>query len=276
MPPSREQQTIPQVVDIDGQQLLTSIDPESRTHYIDCHRCGDSIALTVTGHPRNFYNHINGKVCRKNLSRSRNRHSSTFHRDRDVHWQTSSSASPISNAVSGIISSFSNLHASSPNPTPAPEMLDSRVLCPHASHSASVPSILIPKLSLCPGAEIVWVPGSIWSTYPYHQHLIHAIGWTPASFDKTKNKIYLRSDKCAGELSEFDLSPCVECRVIPYSSRFKDFMQRAQEAMEHTPWGYLTSEQLQGLAKRLVYDLNKLRTKVSRLLLWVKHNNVYD
>ena len=172
-------------------------------------------------------------------------------------------------SVSGITSSFSNLHASSPNPTPAPEMLDSRVLRPqaHASHAASVPSIQISKLELCPGVEIVWAPGSIWSTYPYHQHLIYTIGWTPASFNKTENKIYLRSDKCLGELSEFDLSPCVECRIIPYSSCFKDFSQRAKEAMdsEHTPWDYLTSEQLQGLAKRLVCDLKKLRTKVSRL-----------
>jgi hypothetical protein len=278
MPPPRERRTTPLVVDIDGQQLSTSIDPDSGTHYIDCHRCGDSITLTVTGHLRNFYNHINGTVCKKNLSKdgvhNTGSRSSAFHLQTSSSSSVSPSESPIS-SVSGIISSFSNLHASSPHgphPTPVPEILDSRVLRPHASASAShasaasIPSIQIPKLELCPGVEISWAPGSIWSTYPYHQHLIHTIGWTPASFNKTENKIYLRSDKCAGELSEFDLSPCMECRIIPYSSRFEDFMQRAKEAMKHTPWDYLTSEQLQGLAKRLVCNLKKLRTQVSRLL----------
>jgi hypothetical protein len=249
MPSPHEWRTTPLVIDVDGLQVSTSIDAESGTHYIDCHRCGDSITLTVTGHPRNFYNHINGNVCKRNLSRNHNNpsQSSTFH---------------VQTSVSGIISSFSNLHASSPNPTPAPEMLDSRMLRSHASHVAtppSVPSIQIPKLALCPGAEIVWAPGSIWSTYPYHQHLIHTIGWTPASFNKTKDKLFLCSDKCAGELSEFDFSPCVECRMIPYSSRFKDFMHRAEEAMEYTPWNYLTFEQLQCLAKRLVCDLKKIK-----------------
>ena len=276
MPSPHERRTTPLIIDIDGLQLSTSIDAESGTHYIDCHRCGDSITLTVTGHPRNFINHINGKVCKRNLTRRHNNmsQSSTFH------VQTSSlpvghhSAAPVSpvDSVSGIISSFSNLHASSSHLTPAPKMLNSGMLHPHVSHAEtpqSVPSIQIPKLDPCPGAEIMWDPGSIWSTYPYHQHLIHTMGWTPVSFNKTENKIYLRSDKCAGDLSEFDFSPCMECRMIPYSSRFKSFMKRAQEAMENTPWDYLTSEQLQRLAKRLVCDLQKLQIKVSKFL-WFK------
>ena len=76
MPPPREWCTTPLIVDIDGQQLSTTIDPDSGTHYIDCHRCGDSITLTITGHPCNFYNHINGNVCKKNLSRGQNRQTS--------------------------------------------------------------------------------------------------------------------------------------------------------------------------------------------------------
>ena len=272
MPSPRERRTTPLVINIDGLQLSTSIDAESGTHYIDCHRCGDSITLTVTGHPRNFYNHINGNVCKRNVSRDHDNlsQSSNFHvlQTSSPGHYSGAPASPV-DGVSGIISSFSNLHASSPNPAPAPKMIYSRVSHPNASHAAmppSVPSIQLPKLEPCPGAEIVWDPGSIWSTYPYHQHLIHTIGWTPTSFNKTENKIYLRSDKCAGELSEFDFSPCVECRMIPYSSRFKDFVQRAQEAMEYTPWDYLTSEQLQCLAKRLVCELKKLQYKVSRFL----------
>ena len=65
MPPPRERRTTPLVIDIDGRQLSTSIDEDSGTHYINCHRCGDSITLTITGHPRNFYNH-NGNVCKRN------------------------------------------------------------------------------------------------------------------------------------------------------------------------------------------------------------------
>ena len=113
---------------------------DSGTHYINCHRCGDSITLTITGHPRNFYNHINGNVCKRNsnLLRGNNPSQSSesiFHIQTSSHSESGyNNASPISN-ISGIISSFSNLHASSPNPTPAPEMLDSRVLRPQ-SHAA--------------------------------------------------------------------------------------------------------------------------------------------
>ena len=138
MPPPRERRTTPLVIDIDGRQLSTSIDADSGTHYINCHRCGDSITLTITGHPRNFYNHINGNVCKRNSNLLRDNNpsqssESIFHIQTSSHSESGyNNASPISN-ISGIISSFSNLHASSPNPTPAPEMLDSRVLRPQCN-----------------------------------------------------------------------------------------------------------------------------------------------
>ena len=48
----------------------------------------------------------------------------------------------------------------------------------------------LPKIP-CPRIAIAWHPGSIWETYPYHQHEIQAVGWRPVAFGKENNEIFL-------------------------------------------------------------------------------------
>ena len=47
----------------------------------------------------------------------------------------------------------------------------------------SGPSNQLSKIP-CPGLAIAWHPGSIWETYPYHQHEIRAVGWRPVAFGR--------------------------------------------------------------------------------------------
>ena len=77
----------------------------------------------------------------------------------------------------------------------------------------------------CPGVAIAWHPGSIWETYPYHQHEIQAVGWRPVAFGNENNKIFLRSDRCFGFILDIDEPPCKECWQIEYSNKFQEFVR---------------------------------------------------
>lgn len=95
----------------------------------------------------------------------------------------------------------------------------------------------------CPGLAIQWRPGSIWGTYPYRQHEIYAVGWTPVSFGAENDEIFLHSDRCSLKILETDEPPCIQCRLLEYSSKFREFMERATMAKPHTPWELLTMAQ---------------------------------
>ena len=51
--------------------------------------------------------------------------------------------------------------------------------------------------------------------------------------------------------------------MVEHSVEFKSFISRATDAKEHTPWNYLTGEQLLGLLKKMAGQINFLRTKVN-------------
>lgn len=114
----------------------------------------------------------------------------------------------------------------------------------------------------CPGLSLQWLPGSVWETYPYHQHEIAAIGWRPVSFGKEDNEIFLRSDDCHGKILSTDEPPCKECRILEYSSRLRVFMDCANEAKPHTPWELLTLAQTRALLQKMATKIQDLRTKV--------------
>jgi hypothetical protein len=133
---------------------------------------------------------------------------------------------------------------------------------PHAGHFP-IPTIHVSRRTrICPGVGISWLPGSVWESYPYHQHAMRAVGWMPIGFDPKENKIFIRSDSCANQLFENDEVPCTRCLLVEHSPEFRRFISRATEAKEHTPWNYLTSEQLLGLLKKMAGQLKILRIKV--------------
>ena len=114
----------------------------------------------------------------------------------------------------------------------------------------------------CPGLAILWTPGSIWETYPYHQHEIWAVGWQPVSFGDEENEIFLRSDRCYGIILDTDEPPCRECWLIEYSPNFCEVMERAKDAKDHTPWDLLTIQQTRALLQKMAGMIKSLRTKV--------------
>ena len=102
----------------------------------------------------------------------------------------------------------------------------------------------------CPGHAIEWLPGSIWETYPYHQHEVRAVGWRPIAFNHEENEIVLRSDTCLGFILDTDEPPCKECWNIGFSNKFHEFLTRAKEAKDHTPWELLTAQQMCSLLRK--------------------------
>jgi len=257
---------------VDGLQLYTDVDPTTGLHYLQCNRCSEVITLTVTGNPRNFIRHQEGNSCPR-LAKSRGLSHPAFERPSRLHVPAFSTAPSSlfsegpSARLPAIISSFSRMHAHSPTPPPeTPSPQSSHFHVPDTSDN-NIPSIIITAPPQCPGVEVPWSPGSIWSTYPYHQHKLRSLGWRPTGFIEDENKILLRSDQCQIDLSESENSPCIECQVIPHSLSFQNFMEKAEDVKENTPWDYLTHEQLVKIMKKMSQQLKTLRTKVRRLYL---------
>ncbi|KAJ7025828.1 hypothetical protein C8F04DRAFT_1046127 [Mycena alexandri] len=94
----------------------------------------------------------------------------------------------------------------------------------------------------CPGVSIIWTPGSHWMTYPYLKHGVSTVGWEPISFG-ADNTMQFRSDSCYNEIPPSSSAPCIPCAVLPSSSGFIKFMERATESLPHTPWEYLSADQ---------------------------------
>jgi hypothetical protein len=99
--------------------------------------------------------------------------------------------------------------------------------------------------SPCSGITVPWQPGSVWTTYPYQRH-IGSIGWTPIAFSQKHNEITIRADNCEGQSNQLNRS-CRRCTALPDSLKFRDFVEQTFNALDHTQWDYLTSEQLQSL-----------------------------
>ncbi|THH13601.1 hypothetical protein EW146_g6638 [Bondarzewia mesenterica] len=120
----------------------------------------------------------------------------------------------------------------------------------------------------CKGSLVEWTPGSVWSTYPYHQHDARDWSWEPIGFEN-KSWIRLRSTRCAVFATRNDLS-CDACRVISSSPRFQTFLTRAARARPNMAWEYLTQVQLHAHTVDLSSRLRKLTLKLSG----IQHQNM--
>ena len=114
--------------------------------------------------------------------------------------------------------------------------------------------------SPCSGIAVSWQLGSVWTTYPYQRHL-GSIGWTPIAFSKKRNEITILADNCEGQSNQLNRS-CRKCTALPDSVKFRDFVQQAFNASDHTQWDYLSSEQLQSLLTKANQNCWRLRTQV--------------
>ncbi|KAK7471312.1 hypothetical protein VKT23_002721 [Stygiomarasmius scandens] len=246
MPRASEPEQEPVTFDLpDGAQLTTYIDPSTRKHHVICDRCGMDITLTITADAMLLTRHRDSNNCRKRAKYSRN---SSLAPER---LQTPASAASLANLLSESVSarSFRAGRPSTPPPTSTPSSLP------------------------CSGLEIEWKVGSIWSTYPYYAHELRDMDWEPIGFLKDKNKIIIRSVRCKKFVATLDgAHVCVECWRIPQSQKFKDIIERAYLAPDHTPHDLLTEQQVRAMLAKIVkrfrslrIDLYNARRKLRRL-----------
>ena len=118
--------------------------------------------------------------------------------------------------------------------------------------------------SPCLGIAVPWLPGSVWTTYPYQRH-VGSVGWTPIAFNKKDNKISICSDHCEGSSHHLIDGACTSCKALPESRRYCDFVKHAVNAPAHTQWDYLTSDQLSSLLSKSNQNCRQLRTQVIKL-----------
>lgn len=116
----------------------------------------------------------------------------------------------------------------------------------------------------CTGVLVEWSAGSVWDTYPYHQHGTQDLAWEPIGFTESDKWLRIRSKSCrvilAGD-SELNSRCCSECAKVPHSAAFTKFRKRAVDASEHTPWLYLTYQQLHAVLVKLSSQYKALRLK---------------
>jgi hypothetical protein len=102
---------------------------------------------------------------------------------------------------------------------------------------------------VCKGQRVQWTPGSVWDTFPYQQHADDTIGWRPYLLDNDNNDwIRLKSTKCKENLNtilEIECEACSNCQKVINTPSFQMCMKRAAgDAAAHTPWKYLTLQQM--------------------------------
>ena len=81
------------------------------------------------------------------------------------------------------------------------------------------------KTPKCRGVTVDWKPGSIWNTYPYHQHTEWDMDWAPIGTEDNRS-LQLCSKNCSINLNSGDAAvlTCSSCQYIPNSVKFKKFM----------------------------------------------------
>ncbi|KAH9922494.1 uncharacterized protein B0H18DRAFT_1212572 [Fomitopsis serialis] len=111
----------------------------------------------------------------------------------------------------------------------------------------------------CKGVLIQWKAGSVWDTYPYHQHALREYPWEPVSIENGE-WFRLRAKDCARSTISKD-GCCTACQMIPASERYRKFLDRAISASDYTPWEYLNYRQIVALCKKIVSENRLLRLK---------------
>ena len=191
---------------------------------------------------------------------------------------SSRAPSPSPSRVPSPSPSLSFFPSPSPSPSQSLSTLPSRVLSPLPSRAASPlpPNLLEPSISLpstshvprprenihpCSGVAVKWEAGSIWDSYPFHQHKTHDYPWEPIGITNDE-WLYLRSDSCKQHTQNAS-HVCEECEAIPNDKRYRKAVARASSNLsESMPWGYLTRRQLVAHSRLLVKKYLQLKQEV--------------
>lgn len=103
--------------------------------------------------------------------------------------------------------------------------------------------------TLCKGVLIEWKAGSVWDSYPFQIHPYKTYGWEPIAVEND-NWIRLRSLNCTTHV-QTPAASCASCLSIMSGKPFRAVVKRAEHAPAHTPWKYLTTQQLVNLLRKM-------------------------
>ncbi|KAJ7752335.1 hypothetical protein B0H16DRAFT_1459931 [Mycena metata] len=250
--------------------VVTSIDTETGIHFVTCDLCQTQIWLTISANRFKILMHRNSNKCK--AAAKKNIPVSSAVRPPQVQETTS----PTSYSINQPSSSSTTLDGTV---TPRPSYYRTHVRTESMGNITDGLAALLnaspvlelevkeqPTVKPCPGVSIPWTPGSHWMTYPYLQHGVSTVGWEPIAFG-TDNTIQFRADTCRQTILDTSNAPCIACQVLPSSSKFRQFVDRAVESVPHTPWQYLSAEQQLKLMKQMAKTCNDLRTQVSVVCL---------
>jgi len=115
---------------------------------------------------------------------------------------------------------------------------------------------------LCLGTTVQWTPGTIWETYPFASHAFVQHQWEILEIIPPRH-LRLRSTRCTLTVSAGGFgSTCHSCLGILKSDGFQTIQKRAEGAPSHTPYRYLSFEQLYTIPKKMTKLLDQARIKV--------------
>ena len=155
----------------------------------------------------------------------------------------------------------------SPIPSHHPTPIPSRQLSALPSRASSrAPSSYPDTTKECLGVAVKWEPGTIWDSYPFHQHENRFFPWRPVGV-MNDEWLRLRSDTCSRRTSN-ENSVCKECSIIPHHEKFRKAVDRATSDSVlggNIPWQFLSRRQLIAHNRATTEKLRKLRQMVSEL-----------
>jgi hypothetical protein len=110
----------------------------------------------------------------------------------------------------------------------------------------------------CPGFDIRLERA--WTRYPHARHQDEDLSWFPVKVDKAGHVVTVKSTKCTG--TKVPNQPCTDCATVCHSNDLKVFLERIIHAPEHTPYRFLSFEQLLELVNKYKDECQRLRTQV--------------
>ncbi|KAF6753825.1 hypothetical protein DFP72DRAFT_1069028 [Ephemerocybe angulata] len=265
--------TTPAIITFGTVTIVTIIDSISGVHRASCDLCLRLVNLTTTGNPKRLVDHR--EACLLNSLRKEQRRA-------PVSSPSSGSASTEAAPTEGALPDASPPSSSRQSRAPASDhrffpysQPSSRSSSAHSrqstessdtndSDSCSVDASSLDGSRGCPGVEIEWTPGSIWDTYPYHQHSSRDMKWTIVRVDEDRNVLGIRSTDCEARLAPTNEAlACALCLGLPGSDQLAKMKQRAEGTSPYSPYSYLNAKQMFTIMQNQRALVGSLRSKLS-------------
>ncbi|KIJ05111.1 hypothetical protein PAXINDRAFT_93883, partial [Paxillus involutus ATCC 200175] len=130
---------------------------------------------------------------------------------------------------------------------------------PFFSDFDQLPDVPLP----CKGVPLDWPVGTIFETYPWTQHEYGAksLGYHFCAVEMDGRTFQIRSNSCTQNAGR-GMEACLECLSTQTTKARLQIEERARAASPHTPYQFLTHQQLRELLRSTTKDLNEYKLKV--------------